>query len=97
RLDPDAIARVRSEARPEPRDADELHDLLLTAYLLRPVAAWAALFCELAAAGRAAAVRGGAFWCATERRRLVDGPETSHEAAADMVRGHLDMLGPATV
>ncbi len=97
RLDPDAIARVRSEARPEPRDADELHDLLLTAYLLRPVAAWAALFCELAAAGRAAAVRGGAFWCATERRRLVDGPETSPEAAADMVRGHLDMLGPATV
>jgi ATP-dependent Lhr-like helicase len=93
RLDPDAIARVRSEVRPDPRDADELHDLLLTCYLMRPVAAWAALFAELTAAGRAAAVRGGAFWCATERRRLVDGPE----AAADMLRGHLDMLGPATV
>jgi len=97
RLDPGAIARVRSEVRPDPRDADELHDLLLTAYLMRPVAAWAALFCELTAAGRAAAVRGGAFWCATERRRLVDGPEADPEVAADMLRGHLDMLGPATV
>ncbi len=29
-LDPDAIARVRDEARPDPRDADELHDALLT-------------------------------------------------------------------
>ncbi|HEY0871995.1 MAG TPA: DEAD/DEAH box helicase, partial [Vicinamibacterales bacterium] len=29
-LDADAIARVREEARPEPRDADELHDALMT-------------------------------------------------------------------
>ncbi len=29
-LDADAIARVREEARPDPRDADELHDDLLT-------------------------------------------------------------------
>ena len=29
-LDPDAIARVREEARPDPRDADELHDTLMT-------------------------------------------------------------------
>ena len=29
-LDPAAIARVREEERPEPRDADELHDALLT-------------------------------------------------------------------
>jgi ATP-dependent Lhr-like helicase len=28
-LDPDAIARVVAEARPAPRDADELHDVLL--------------------------------------------------------------------
>jgi ATP-dependent helicase Lhr and Lhr-like helicase len=97
RLDPDAIARVRSEVRPAPRDADELHDLLLTSYLMRPVAAWAALFSELTAAGRAGAVRGGAFWCATERRPLVDCPETGPEVAAGMLRGHLDMLGPATV
>ncbi len=33
-LDADAIARVRDEARPDPRDVDELHDALLTAGLL---------------------------------------------------------------
>ncbi len=30
RLDASAIARVREEQRPDPRDADELHDVLLT-------------------------------------------------------------------
>jgi ATP-dependent Lhr-like helicase len=33
-LDADAIARVREEERPDPRDADELHDVLLTAGFL---------------------------------------------------------------
>ena len=33
-LDAAAIARVREEARPDPRDADELHDALMTAGLL---------------------------------------------------------------
>ena len=33
-LDASAIARVRDEARPEPRDADELHDALMTAGFL---------------------------------------------------------------
>jgi ATP-dependent helicase Lhr and Lhr-like helicase len=33
-LDADAIARVRDEERPDPRDADELHDALLTAGFL---------------------------------------------------------------
>jgi ATP-dependent Lhr-like helicase len=33
-LDADAIARVRDEAAPDPRDADELHDALLTAGFL---------------------------------------------------------------
>ena len=35
-LDADAIARVREEERPDPRDADELHDALLTAGFLTP-------------------------------------------------------------
>jgi ATP-dependent helicase Lhr and Lhr-like helicase len=35
-LDADAIARVRDEVRPDPRDADELHDALLTAGFLTP-------------------------------------------------------------
>ena len=33
-LDAEAIARVRDEERPDPRDADELHDALLTAGFL---------------------------------------------------------------
>ena len=33
-LDVDAIARVREEERPDPRDADELHDAMLTAGFL---------------------------------------------------------------
>jgi len=99
RLDPDAISRVRSEVRPAPRDADELHDLLLTLYLMRPVSSWAGYFGELAAAGRAAtvAVSDGAFWCATERRALVSEAAPDPEVAAEMMRGHLDVLGPATV
>jgi ATP-dependent Lhr-like helicase len=36
-LDVDAIARVRDEVRPDPRDADELHDALLTAGFLPSV------------------------------------------------------------
>jgi ATP-dependent helicase Lhr and Lhr-like helicase len=35
-LDAEAIARVREEERPEPRNADELHDAMLTAGLLTP-------------------------------------------------------------
>ena len=35
-LDAAAIARVREEERPDPRDADELHDALLTAGFLTP-------------------------------------------------------------
>ena len=97
RLDPDAIARVRSEVRPAPRDADELHDLLLTSYLMRPVAAWAALFSELTAAGRAAAVRGGAFWCATERRRWCDGPGLAPRSPPTCCAATWTCSGPATV
>lgn len=36
RLDAAAIERVREEARPDPRDADELHDALLTAGFVTP-------------------------------------------------------------
>jgi len=93
RLDPAAIDRVREEVRPAPRDADELHDLLLTVYLMRPSPQWQQLFGELAAAGRAGLA--GPFWCATERRAAVaDGDELT---VAEMLRGHLDVLGPATV
>ena len=70
-LDADAIGRVRDEARPDPRDADELHDALLTAGLLRDEdvahAAPAALFQELAFSRRAARVIDADAWVAAER------------------------------
>ena len=93
RLDTAAIDRVRSEVAPAPRDADELHDLLLTLYLMRPVPAWRVLFDTLSAMGRAGEV--GGFWCATERLAAVAAPD--EETVAEMLRGHLDVLGPATV
>jgi ATP-dependent Lhr-like helicase len=52
-LDPDAIARVVAEARPEPRDADELHDVLLGLIVTPIDTAWADGLAELVRAGRA--------------------------------------------
>src|SRR5437588_5017927 len=70
RLDPDAIAQVRSEAWPLVRDADELHDVLLSlgALPIEEGAGWQSYFEELRSAGRATRVEGvpGALWAATE-------------------------------
>jgi len=59
-LDGDAILRVREEERPEPRDADELHDALLTAGFLtldEMDGLRTELLAELTAARRAGTVR----------------------------------------
>jgi ATP-dependent Lhr-like helicase len=73
-LDPEAIARVREEARPDCRDAEELHDLLLDLVVVRPDPAYAAWLRELTAAGRAAAVHtpAGVLWLAAEQRPRVE-------------------------
>src|SRR6185436_13950436 len=68
RLDPAAIERVRDEARPDPRDADELHDALLTAgFLTEDEAAEIPreLFETLVASRRADIVAG--VWITAER------------------------------
>jgi ATP-dependent Lhr-like helicase len=67
-LDPTAIARVRDEERPDPRDADELHDALLTAGFLTSDEAASIdspLFETLVQARRATLVN--ALWIAAER------------------------------
>ncbi|HEX7794420.1 MAG TPA: DEAD/DEAH box helicase, partial [Vicinamibacterales bacterium] len=76
-LDPSAIARVRDEQRPDPRDADELHDALMTAGYLTAEEAEALpreLFGTLEGARRAEAVficrerpLGRHIWIAAER------------------------------
>ena len=70
RLDPEALSRVRAEAAPDVRGAEELHDLLLSVVVMRPDGAYESWFTELAGAGRVAVVGEGgpdALWCALER------------------------------
>ena len=61
RLDPEAIARVREEAAPAPRDAEELHDTLLSLVVVAPRADWEPGFEEL--------VRDGPRGARRDRRR----------------------------
>ena len=84
RLDPDAIERVREEVQPDPRDADELHDVLMTVSGLRPVQAWRPWFDELVEERRAITVRAAPtfdLWCAVERRPAMEAlfPEATIE------------------
>ncbi len=53
---PEAIAEVQSEQAPDPRTADELHDLLRDVVWLRARERWRPLFDELALRGRASSV-----------------------------------------
>jgi ATP-dependent helicase Lhr and Lhr-like helicase len=75
RLDPGAIERVRAEAAPDVRDADELHDVLLSLVAAPPRPEWSAHFRALADAGRAfelhRADAAELLWAATERRAEV--------------------------
>ena len=52
-LDAEAIAQVADEAWPLVRDADELHDALLTLIALPPTPEWEEYFAELRQSGRA--------------------------------------------
>lgn len=91
-LDAAAIATVAAESWPDVRDADELHDALLSLISLPPVDEWAEFFMQLSTAGRASLMERGAkrFWVATERLHLVDGVLAT-------VRGWMESLGPTTV
>ncbi|MPY80315.1 MAG: DEAD/DEAH box helicase [Actinophytocola sp.] len=73
-LDPDAIERVRTEVRPDPRDPDELHDVLMTVIGLRPKSEWHGWFEELVAERRAvtADTGRGELWAAVERRPAIE-------------------------
>ena len=86
-LDPAAIAEVSEQSWPVVRDADELHDALLTLIILPPVEEWREYYDELSRAGRASTVAG--HWVATERR----------DRAGDVLailRGWADSIGPFT-
>jgi len=74
RLDSAAIARVKGEVRPQARDPDELHDVLLGLVMMRPASQWEGLFQILVEAGRGARLESpsGPLWLATERRPGVE-------------------------
>jgi ATP-dependent helicase Lhr and Lhr-like helicase len=104
-LDPDAIDRVRAEAQPEPRDAEELHDVMCEFVALPPRPEWAAWFEALARTGRAEQVHLGErdVWVAHERSEQAallfgaNDPAASETVAGAVVRAHLDSSGPVTV
>ncbi|MGI8742181.1 MAG: DEAD/DEAH box helicase [Bryobacteraceae bacterium] len=93
-LDVAAITQVAEESWPLVRDADELHDALLTLILLPPVPEWETYFQELSATGRASVSPFG-FWVATERLAQASAcPDP--QAVAVVLRGWLDSTGPTT-
>src|SRR3954453_14885435 len=109
RLDAAAIERVREEVRPDPRDADELHDALLTFGLLLPDE-FENFFDELAASRRAARI--GDIHIAAERLPELQALYTvdtdlvppksrekiwpREEALVELIRGRLQLVGPTT-
>ncbi|SPP63245.1 DEAD/DEAH box helicase [Nitrospira lenta] len=106
-LDPAAIADVEREAWPVVRDADELHDALLTLVWV-PVkegASWVVFLprlieegriVELSARGEAGAVRG---WVAAENRERVERlfAAGDEEVLVTVVQGWMESIGPTTV
>ncbi|MFP6640607.1 MAG: DEAD/DEAH box helicase, partial [Myxococcota bacterium] len=75
RLDPEAIERVRAEVGPEPRNPEELHDLMLSLVLVSPESELRTGFDVLVETGRAVEVEvadGAVYWCVSERRRTVE-------------------------
>ncbi|HXE16443.1 MAG TPA: DEAD/DEAH box helicase [Stellaceae bacterium] len=102
RLDPEAIARVRSEAWPDPTNEDELHDALqwlsfLTADEAANPPEWGVWLKKLANDKRAVKLDlpGAALWVAAERQaEFADWPRD--EALVEIVRGRLEGLGPVT-
>ncbi len=84
RLDPAAVERVRAEAWPDPRDAEEVHEALTwMGYVADQEAGeWKPWLAELEAAGRV--VRENDRWFATEATR---DPKA-------VLRGRMEALGP---
>jgi len=75
RLDPGVVAAVAQQSRPDPRDPEELHDLLVSQLLVEPEREWRAWFDRLVDTGRACTLalpeREEVVWVATERRTAV--------------------------
>ncbi len=103
RLDPEAIARVRTEAWPDPVNAEELHDALLWLGCLNEeeVSAapeWRGWLAALAKDDRVTRLRmpQATLWAAAERAPQFEGLPANTDTLSDILRGRLEGLGPVT-
>ncbi|MEA2722973.1 MAG: ATP-dependent helicase Lhr and Lhr-like helicase, partial [Gemmatimonadales bacterium] len=109
-LDMAAIERVRDEAWPDVRDADELHDALLTSGFLTEIEGlsgregqpWQGFWRELVEAGRGVRIDLGdglVVWSAIERLAEMEAVRSSVDrepAIRELLRGRLGIVGPTT-
>ena len=94
-ITPDAIAQVVDEATPDPRTADELHDLLTTQVVTRPRPAWTDLYNQLDEKNRVRTLTtqdNTPLWTTTELAETALNPTM----ATETIRGHLEATGPTT-
>ena len=96
-LDPAAITQVAEESWPDVRNADELHDALLTLILLPPVPEWQPWYEQLALDRRVNTLRiGDARVLGRGRAGLASDGLPDPAAVANVLRGWLDSIGPIT-
>jgi ATP-dependent helicase Lhr and Lhr-like helicase len=90
-LDRAVIDQIALESWPEARDADELHDAMLTLVRLPPAEEWQLFYEELAVTGRASSIvrQDAPFWVATERMAVADEIDA-------VLTGWMDSIGPST-
>jgi ATP-dependent helicase Lhr and Lhr-like helicase len=99
-LDPEAIDEVVREAWPLVRDADELHDALLTLVWVpcETVTEWQLFLPELTQSGRAVELSAKG-WVATEHREAVERVLAGEDDStlASILQGWMESIGPTTV
>ena len=99
-LDPEAIDEVVRESWPIVRNADELHDALLTLIWApqETIADWRPFLPELIESGRAVELRARG-WVATEHRETVERvlAGDDDETCDGILQGWMESIGPTTV
>ncbi len=100
-LDADAIAAVAAEAWPQPGNADEMHEALMSLGAIHCNEAqaeprWRTLLAQLAKAGRALYLEGQSLWLARERLALLQAvyPGCQPTPAPDVLPGFDEPVAP---
>jgi ATP-dependent Lhr-like helicase len=103
RLDPEAIARVREEAWPDPANADELHDALVwlgcaTEAEADATPGWRDWLASLLKEKRVSLLTlpNARLWVTAERAADFSPWPPNAEASVEIVRGRLEGSGPVT-